>query len=258
MANRYRMYIDESGTHHYSQLDDISKRYLSLTGIVLSEENITKYLIPQVKAIQELISTDPDSPVILHREDIVAKKNGFQILNDIDIKTKFDKAIIDLVSIPVYTIITGVIDKKEHLNKYEKSAKHPYNYLLSLLLERYVSLIPDGCSGDVIAECRGKKEDNSLRQAYEDFRNCGTFYYPAIKTQKKLTSRKLTLKPKTANIAGLQLADLLSLPTKLDVLTEYQRLTDLNENFTKQIIGIIQDRYKKKGNSALGSGKKLI
>lgn len=71
----YRLYIDESGTHHYSISDDIKRRYLSLTGVIVERNIYANNFQKRVGEIKKLFSKDPDNPPILHREDIVNKQS---------------------------------------------------------------------------------------------------------------------------------------------------------------------------------------
>jgi len=53
--------------------------------------------------------------------------------------------------------------------------------------------------------------------------------------QRVLTSKDVKLKPKTANIAGLQLADILAHPVKQALLVEKGMIPEPGENFGKLI-----------------------
>lgn len=67
-----------------------------------------------------------------------------------------------------YTLCAVVLDKKSHLERYQKSAFHPYHYCTNVLLERYVFYLQEnGGRGDVLAEARGKREDHALKEEYK-------------------------------------------------------------------------------------------
>jgi hypothetical protein len=87
------------------------------------------------------------------------------------------------------------------------------------MLERYCGFLSfHGATGDVMAESRGGKKDALLKQAYSELYNYGSYYRRPPFFQKVLTSKEIKLKPKIANIAGLQLADLLACPLKKELL----------------------------------------
>lgn len=90
---------------------------------------------------------------------------------------------------------------------------NPYHYCLVALLQRYCHLLGER-RGDVMGESRGKVEDQQLKAAYEALYDGGDLHNRAEFYQARLTSREIKLKPKSKNVAGLQLADLLAHPAK--------------------------------------------
>ena len=71
-----------------------------------------------------------------------------------------------------------------------------------------------------MAESRGGKEDQQLRQAFETTFESGTRYHSAKSFQRLLTSGKIKLKKKEHDIAGLQLADLLVYPFRREIVAQ--------------------------------------
>lgn len=67
-----------------------------------------------------------------------------------------------------------------------------------------------GAHIEAILERRGKEEDKALSQDYNDLRENGTYWVSSERM--KATIQKLTFVPKTANIIGLQIADLVAYP----------------------------------------------
>lgn len=256
----YRLYIDESGNHHYSDTDDIKKRYLALTGIIIERDVYSEEFQQRVTEIKKLFSNDPDNLPILHREDIINKQGAFGKLNDPEIEKEFNRLFLDLIKNVDYCICAVVIDKKTHLAKYQKSAEHPYHYCLKTMLERYLHFLEVKGKGDVMAEARGKAEDTALKQVYEDFYQRGTYFCTPEYIQSFLTSKEIKIKNKDRGIAGLEIADLLSLATKLDVLETYGLMPALTDNFNKKIVTELQPKYCRGNNNQRikGYGKKLL
>ena len=58
-----------------------------------------------------------------------------------------------------------------------------------------------------------------------------------------LTSRELKVKPKSLNIAGLQIADILAHPVKRDVLLDRGRVDSLGGAFADRIIAAAKAKY---------------
>lgn len=261
MSRKYRLYIDESGTHNYSQSEKIDKRYLALVGVIVSDEENLANLKPKILAIKRLLADDMDELPVLHREDIIAKKGVFRKLADPVIKQEYETLFFDLVDNSNYIVCTVVLDKKSHLNRYGDTAYHPYHYCLNVLLERYTFFLEENSAkGDVMAEARGKVEDNELREAYKVFYNDGTYFRSKYSIQARLTSSDIKIKPKSAGIEGIEFADLLSLASKLNTLHAYSQLANLTDNFCKVLIAKIQSKYRKDptGQKTKGFGMKLI
>ena len=259
-SKKFRLYIDESGTHDYSDTDNIKHRYLGLTGFIISEKSNIDVLQPRLLELKRIIANDPDELPILHREDIVNKRGAFSKLNNVEIEKQFNEILMSLIKDMDYAICAVVLDKKTHLDRYQKSAFHPYHYCMNVLLERYTFYLQEkGFKGDVLAEARGKKEDQSLKEEYKRFYEGGTYFCRPSTIQQFLTSKEIKIKPKTKMFVGLEFADLLSLATKFDTLKSFGEISTLNDNFCKIIIDNIQGKYRSSpSGKTMGFGKKLI
>jgi hypothetical protein len=244
---RYRLYMDESGDHTYYKLKDPAKRYLGLTGIFIESEYYRTNFQPEMEKLkQKHFPHSPDEPVILHREDIINRRGPFWRLRDSEVERAFNEDFLQFVKEQDYCIITVVIDKKTHIERYGEFAYNPYHYCLIALLERYCGFLNfSNAQGDVMAESRGRVEDNQLKEAYRVIHKVGTQWRGAEYFQKALTSSEIKVKPKWANIAGLQLSDLLAHPSKQEILIEEQRIDDPGDNFGKQICQYIATKYNR-------------
>ncbi len=97
-----------------------------------------------------------------------------------------------------------------------------------------------------MGESRGRTEDTQLKDAYRCIYNGGTQFRRPEFFQKVLTSKEIKLKSKHANIAGLQIADLIAHPLKQEILIEKGRISDtLDEVFGRRICGIMKRKYNK-------------
>ncbi len=211
----FRLYIDETGNADLKASDDPNHRYLSLTGIGIHQNRIRDTLFPEIESIKaDLFGSHPDEPVILHRKDIVNRKFPFHVLRDPEAEAEFSRRLLDLLERLDFVTFTAVIDKREHLNKYKVWRYEPYHYCLEVLLERYVLwLRRQGAKGDVMAEVRGGRHDRNLEKSFTRMHKNGSTFVEREHFQKHLTSGKLKMKRKAANVAGLQIADLLAHPS---------------------------------------------
>lgn len=244
---RYRLYVDESGDHTYYKLEDPAKRYLGLTGIFIEGEYYrTAFQVEMEKLKQKHFPHSPDEPVILHRADIINRRGPFWRLRDVEKEQAFNEDFLQFIKEQNYNIVTVVIDKKAHIEQYGEIAYHPYHYCLTALLERYCGFLNfRDAKGDVLAETRGGREDLQLKEAYRLVYKVGTQWRGSEFFQQALTSSEIKLKLKSANIAGLQLCDLLAYPSKQEILTEEGRIDDPGDKFGKQICQCIGTKYNR-------------
>jgi len=259
---RYRLYIDESGDHSSSDTERADKRYLGLAGLMFEQTKDYKMFQAGFQGLKEAhFPHDPDYPLVLHRTDILHKRGIFKCLQDEQRCAAFDRALLELIVRSTFRIVAVVIDKTEHGSKTYRSLTHPYHYAIHAMLERYCGwLARFGQQGDVMAEARGGEEDRELKRAYREVYFAGTGYMKKAVAQKALTSRELKLKPKEANVAGLQLADLLAHPLTRDVLIDYGRIEDRRSLFAVELARAIEPKYNRQvyENRIRGYGRILL
>jgi hypothetical protein len=136
-------------------------------------------------------------------------------------------------------VVAVVIDKFALVSSFGSAAAHPYHLGLGFMLQRFAGFLnhQNRC-GDVMAESRGATEDRLLKDSYTRVYERGAWMVPAQSFQRALTSRQLKLKPKSANIAGLQLADLLGHPVKQWVLRQRSLIDTPPTPFAEQLLNI--------------------
>jgi len=210
----------------------------------------------------EFFQQDPDEPVIFHRKELVNKQPPFQALRNTEVEQQFNARLLMALARWDYQVITVVLDKQTHRDQYSVWRYHPYHYCLAVLLERFVLFLHyGGHRGDVMVEQRGGVEDRKLKESYRRLYERGNDNIPAERWQAQLTSRELKVKPKTANVAGLQLADLIAHPSRREVLIEQRLITDPRDIFGDQISAILrQDKYYRNTRTGQieGYGKQLL
>ena len=233
---KYRMYIDEVGNSDLGASDNPNHRYLSLTGVNFDLIYVQEVVFPEVETLKKkYFNSHPDEPVILHRKEIVNKRPPFDNLLDPIVEEAFNADILSLLANLEYTVISVLIDKLEHKNRYQTWRYDPYHYCLKILIERYVLwLQKQGSVGDVLAESRGGKEDRRLKDSFERVYNNGTEYIKPKMFSIYLASQQLKVKLKSNNIAGLQVADLIANPSYRAILA-YHNHEHLPNNFGGKI-----------------------
>lgn len=259
----YRMYVDEVGNHDLTHADDPNQRFLSLTGVILESDYAWTILRPEMDCIKwEFFQRDPDEPVILHRKELINRRPPFHPLLDPETERRFNETLLAALERWEFHIATVVIDKKEHRDRYRVWRHHPYHYCLQVLLEQFVLFLRhQGDRGDVMVESRGGQEDRKLKDSYARLYHQGTDYVAPHLWQATLTSSQLKLKPKSANIPGLQLADLVAHPSRREILIEQRLVEDERYIFGDRICEILRRakylRDRKTGRIE-GYGRKLL
>ncbi len=241
-----RLYIDETGDHFRTDPTDLGKRYLGLIGVCFDRDPYLKFQGDLEDFKRKHLPYDPDDPPILHRKDIVNHHGSFRVLMDEGKRAAFDAGLLELFKAAQFRIVAVVIDKHSHLQKTYRSLTHPYHYCLEALLERYCGWLAfTNRRGDVVAEARGKIENEAFQEAYESVWERGTRWMQTSKVQATLTSKHAKIKPKYLNIAGLQLADLLAHPLTRDVLAAEGRLQDCGSSFASDIANVAKAKYNR-------------
>ena len=118
------------------------------------------------------------------------------------------------------------------------------------LLQRFVGYLNHiNRVGDVMGESRGKVEDFLLKESYSNVFAGGVWTTSAHTFQSALTSRELKLKPKTANITGLQLADLLGHPIKQWVLKQHGHTKAELAPFAQRLMAVVESKFNRDPSS---------
>jgi hypothetical protein len=243
----YRLYIDESGDHTFRGVAPAQwdKRYLCLFGCWLDVDYCHTTFGPEFERLKRKhFGGDPDDPVILHREDMKARRGPFSILRDTEKAGLFHAELLDFVRASRFTAIAVVVDKLNTQAKhFGPVPSHPYHIGLLAMMERYCGWLNfQKRKGDVLAESRGGREDLQLKAAYRSVYSAGTRFRPKDFFQGVLTSKEIKIKPKTQNIPPLQLADLFAYPAKRYVLFDYH-LAPEPTGFTMIMARALEQKY---------------
>lgn len=256
----YRLYLDESGDHTKASEAAPEKRYLALSGVVLSSkaegELHARWYALKRKHLAWHVD-DPEPP--LHRTDIMKADRAFSPLRDRARRDEFDTELLGIIKETRYRAICVVLDKLTHGEKEYRALKHPYHYCLVAMLERYCGWLKyiDG-RGDVMAEARGAVEDRLLKEEYARIYASGSSYMGKADCQAVLTSKELKLRSKKANIAGLQLADLLANPMRADVLRRAGSLKEDEKPFEARVLPLVRYNKREDTGKITGYGRILL
>jgi hypothetical protein len=213
------VYLDETGDHSLER-EDKQFPVFALVMLVCEQEAYGNTLIPMVNRLK--FDYFGHECVIIHSRDIRKAQNDFGFLTDPTKRQAFYERINEIMSTPGYDLIASVIRKQDHKAKYGMSATNPYDLALTFALERLLPLLEDEGQDEVhlIAEARGKKEDNELRLSFLKIVTQGTKYNSAERFRK--IKFHLVFKAKAMNVVGTQLADLAAYPIARYVINPNQ------------------------------------
>lgn len=244
---KYRMYVDEVGNSDMKPSHVANDRYLSLSGVIIDLDYVTTTVFPNLEQLKtKYFGAHPDEPIVLHRKELVNHKPPFEATRDPQVETEFNGDLLDLLRNLDYVVITAVIDKLAHLQKYKVWQHDPYHYCLMVLVERFTQwLNARGVRGDAMAESRGGREDERLKKSYTRIYVNGTDWVAPDLVQARLTSSQLKVKAKANNIAGLQIADMVAHPSFRAVLARHEG-RDLDATFGGRIGDIlVRAKYRR-------------
>jgi len=237
----YRLFIDEVGHDNLNSANDPHEQHLCLLGAAMDMDTVHATLTEQMNAMKNRAFGTID--VVLHRREIIDKNPPpFDRLKDEGIREAFNAGLLAIIDETNYSAIAVIIDKKAHFEKYSRWHFHPYHYCLTAMIERYVMLLDErNARGDVMAEWRGIKPNRKLEAAYAHIYKNGTPSMGAQRFQNRLSSGQLKIRKKSANVAGLQLADLLASPASRYLIC---KLTgeEMKAPFGKEVVRILREK----------------
>ena len=215
MADNYVLYLDECGDQNLSSFDPQFPIF-TLCGVVVSEEQ-DKLLADRINSLKMDIWNNTN--IILHSRDIRKCQNGFEVLFDLEVKKRFIESVNDILGDDIYIIICCAILKEPYIRQYGK-LNDVYGLSLSYIMERVVfyldSVGKDNIELRTVIERRGKKEDKSLLNYYNQLLDRGTYWVNGDRMRRYF--KRFDMRWKSENIVGLQVADLVAYPITRHVL----------------------------------------
>jgi hypothetical protein len=222
----YRVYIDESGDHAYKSAQDLSRRYLGLTGVLIRKSHYDPVVPRELERIKRsFFQYDPDMPPILTRKDIIKRTGLFRVLLDPAENTRWEDTLIQFYQTFLQAqIFTVVIDKHEHLQRYPFDTWNPYTYSLAVLLNRIRGFLNiHSATADIMPESRGETEDRQLLVSYMELRANGSTWGTGEEYRAVYPLGRLLFRRKSQNVAGLQISDLVVAEQKALTVQEVKK-----------------------------------
>lgn len=208
------MFLDESGDHNLRVIDPQYPLFV-LGGVIVDKDYAEGELTERMTGFKRELFGRED--LILHTADITRNRNGFERLKDAGFRQAFYEQLNALMADLRYSVVACAIRKDQHLSRYGVAALDPYLLSLDVLVERFcmdVGNIEGG--GLIVAERRDPTLDHELELAWLNLKIQGTRFLQAKQIERRILA--MNLRDKKANLAGLQLADLVVTPIGRKVL----------------------------------------
>ena len=231
------LYIDESGDHSLVKIDRNYPVFV-LAGTEFDAESGIDELESKTHRVKNELFGNTD--IILHTSDIVGRENGFEALEDSEFRVKFYQSINRFICDLEFTAICCVIDKYRHKAKYGDQAYDPYSFSLEVLVERFCfDLNSANTTGYMIAESRGDHFDSQMMDAWHEIQKNGTGYLAPGRING--TVADLKFRPKSDNISGLQISDLVANPAGRIALRKRERndMRIVRNKFRRSPTGVV-------------------
>ena len=209
------VYLDETGDHTL-EIVDRDFPIFALTMFICNVQDYREKIVPAVYALK--MDFFGHEGYVLHSRDIRKRQGPFKFLGDPAKRRAFYERINQVMRGQPYSLITTVIRKQVHRDRYGKMADNPYGLAMDFSLERLLPLLESKgqTSVKLVAEARGRKENKDLELSFLRTVNNGTYYVSAQRF--KAVNFDLKFFDKGANLVGTQLADLAAYPTARYVL----------------------------------------
>ncbi len=201
--SEYIAFLDESGDHSLGNVD-LGFPIFVLSMVLMKRQTCGEDILAKLNQLK-LKYWDHEG-INFHSRDIRKKQSEFSELVTRGTYSDFVNDLSQLMKSLEYEVFMVIIHK-EKLNQQYKQADNHYDLSLKFLMERVVACTNERCIGrlPIIAEARGKNEDNQLKAVFFDLVSRGTEDFQNCQFSIEFENKK-------KNIGGIQLADLCAYP----------------------------------------------
>jgi hypothetical protein len=208
-TSRFIAFFDECGNHSLTKINP-ELPVFALCTVVVEREAYARVIVPEMAAFK--LRYFAHEGINLHSRDIRKAGGPFSILQNAQVRGAFMEDLSALMERLPFALFVTVIHKHGYKARYGDGARNPYDVALEYSFERILHFMESHkeTALPVIAEARGKNEDNALRASFHRLMTEGTYYNKAERFR-KLTC-PISFRRKQDNIAGVQLADLCAYP----------------------------------------------
>lgn len=213
ILSRYTLYLDESEVPN-----DNGDRYFVIGGVIIKNKYHETKIVPELEQLKKKIwENDTDyASHILHELEInkvfrgdVSDAKAYNLIfknNERKYKQMYNGIYHILNNRNIYTIAACInhAELEKHYAKEEMNDR--FAVLMQIIIENYCHfLIKHKGTGDICYEAMMKSQNEKIERRFCHLKSIGTMYYSSSEVISLL--KNINFVDKTANCAGLQLAD---------------------------------------------------
>lgn len=213
LSPKYRMFIDDTGNVHSRTSNHPQNRFAGVVGVIFELDYLRTTFEPSFEKLKtKYFGLREDGEThILHLRRMKKAEPPFERLADKDFREAWQAACMRMYTLAAYTVISVCVDKVAFYAAHPDWQGSIYKLLVGNAIERYFYYLRlRRGTGDVLTEATNSDLDEEIKDLYRHFYEKGTDHIPGATLRTRLSSKEIKIKPKTDNLAGLQLADLLA------------------------------------------------
>jgi len=251
-----RLYLNVLGNERWDGPRKAEDRYLAFLGAWFRQaDDYAAFAEDLARMKRRVFGPRFDEPVLFRRGDIINHRGPFHRLESPDVAERFQKDLATTIERARFTMVSVVMDKQQMFAGRAPRAGHPTQDGLVAVLKRYCGWLGfNKARGDVMAQSVGGSEDLLLKAAYRRIFLQGTRFMRKDRFQGALTSSAMKIRPRAANVAGLQLAALLAWPVLQSRLADHQRKDAAADEFDQALLAAATPKFNMKEDTGQVSG----
>ena len=202
------LYLDESGNHDMGKIDPDYPVFV-LGGVIVEGKYAVTVLEAELSSFK--LRWFGSTKTVLHTADITRNRGEFEMLIDAETRARFYDDLNAMMRRLDYSVVACVVDKYGCAKQRKWRGVDAYTLALEKLIESFYAEIGNvSGGGEIVAERRLPELDRGLTSTWNRYLDVGTSNVSGSAIKRRI--RRLDLRPKSENIAGLQLADLVVSP----------------------------------------------
>lgn len=172
-TSKYIAFVDECGDHSLDKIDHDFPIFVLCT-LIVEREAYAEQIIPAMGRFKLKYWTHEG--VNLHSRDIRKSHGPYGFLKDTTLRNQFLPDLSSLMQTLPYTVFICAIRKHAHKERYGVNATNPYELALEYTMERINHFLShkNESALPIVAEARGKNEDESLERVFYRILSKGT------------------------------------------------------------------------------------